>query len=122
MQQNASLLIAAAFAMIGFALGRVTAPTCGTSSSGSHAFILDMAHELEGDMPEEDVHMIIQSLDASGLASDTVLTIPGGTVKWVRNGDQVQVEVEMEDTTTAAGSPDRTVVVEKRVVISGSGD
>lgn len=122
MQQNASLLIAAAFAMIGFALGRVTAPQCGSPDGGSRAFVLDMDHTLDSGMPEEDIQVIIQSLDEAGVGSDTVMTIPGGTVKWVRNGDQVEVEVAMEDTTTAAGSPDRAVVVEKRVVISASDD
>lgn len=121
MQQNASLLIAAAFAMIGFVLGRVTAPSFGTADIESRTFVVDMAQGLEGGMSEEDVQVIIQSLDESGIGSDTVLAIPGGTVKWTRNGDQVEVEVEVEDSTAAVESSERAVVIEKRVVVAGTG-
>lgn len=119
MQQNASLLIAAAFTMIGFVLGRVTAPSFGTADIESRTFVVDMAQGLEGGMSEEDVQVIIQSLDESGIGSDTVLAIPGGTVKWTRNGDQIEVEVE--DSTAAVESSERAVVIEKRVVVAGTG-
>ena len=59
MEKNASLLIAAAFTMIGFTLGRVTAP----KPHGAHAMFktIDLDGLVVG--PEEDIQVIIESFD-----------------------------------------------------------
>jgi len=114
MQQNASILIAAAFAMIGFALGRVTAPHCG------HPMNHDMHHHMQwlGEGSDgEDIQVLVRTLEADGFMGDTTLAIPGGQVRVIKSGDEVEVEVEMDtEETTGPGE----VVVKKRVVVTSS--
>ena len=93
MEKNASLLIAAAFTMIGFCLGRVTAP----EGHGAAAVVRAMdLSEAMGD-PGEDIQLIVESFDEADFEGDTVFAIPGGQVHIVRNGEKMQVEVEMTE-------------------------
>lgn len=120
MQQNASILIAAAFTMIGFALGRVTAPE-GYHGPGGHGH--RAVHHMEwvaegGDA--EDIQVIVKSLDAEGFDGDTVLMIPGGEVRMVKSGDEIEVEVEMEELDEE--NPGEQIVVKKQIVVTAEED
>jgi len=120
MQQNASILIAAAFTMIGFALGRVTAPDC---PHGTHGHLHPSVHHMEwiGEGGgAEDIQVIVKSLEAEDFEGDTVLMIPGGQVRMVKTGDEIEVEVEMEDT---EGIPSgEQVIVKKQIVVTSEAE
>ena len=84
MEKNASLLIAAAFTMIGFTLGRVTAP----KPHGAHAMFKAIELDDMSGGPGEDIQVIIESFDDAEFEGDTVFAIPGGQVHLVRNGEE----------------------------------
>ena len=89
--ENASLLIAAAFTMIGFCLGRVTAPEGHSAAAVVRA--MDLGETMGG--PGEDIQLI-ESFDDADFEGDTVFAIPGGQ-HIERNGEEMQVEVEMTE-------------------------
>ena len=115
MDRNASLLIAAAFTMIGFALGRVTAPPP-PPAGGMHV------DSLGSEWMGEDVQVIVTKLE-DGFEGDTAFTIPGGQVMVVERDGQMEVEVNMEETSenvwVEEGEDGAEVVVRKRVVVTG---
>ncbi len=116
MQQNSSILIAAAFTMIGFALGRVTAPAPSMAphpASGMHHM------EWVSDGGSEDIQVIVKKLEGEDFEGDTVLTIPGGEVRMIRNGDGLEVEVEMEEH-EGGETVGENVVVRKQVIMTSS--
>ena len=117
MQQNATILIAAAFTMIGFALGRVTAPQAAHSVSSSPPMpgMHHMEWVSEGGSGEDEVMVIVKSLENEGFEGDTVMTIPGGQLRMVREGGEVQVEVEMESSSDSESG--EQVVVQKQVIV-----
>lgn len=76
MNQNVLVfLLCLAFAGIGFSIGRVTAP----STSGR-------------DVVVEDIEMVVAGVESG--AVDTVIAIPSGEVKILREGDMMHVTVE----------------------------
>lgn len=114
--QTAFILVAAAFAMMGFALGRVTAPSF---------------HHGPGKMSPErilhlgdagDIQMIVAQMEGEDFEGDTVIAIPGGTMHVVKNGDDIQVDVEMDVQGTKEGQwiqkSDEGQVIEKRIIIT----
>ena len=115
-----TVLIAAAFTMIGFTLGRVTAP----HGPGGQMGKMKMHHMMQGEhgMPE-GVRVIVADLEASNFEGDTVISIPGGEIRLMHDGEMFDVKVDMESNN---GSSEGTwiskdggeVVVEKTIVIS----
>lgn len=92
MNQNVLVfLLCLAFAGIGFSVGRVTAP-----AGRGH------------DVSVEDVEMLIAGVESG--AVDTVIAIPAGEVKILREGEMVHVTVE-------EGSAPGKRVIERHVVI-----
>lgn len=106
------LLVAAAFGAIGFTLGRVTAPAPSLASaevvkilktetgltgtgtgtgSGEVEVVVERIGEGDG------VEMIVETLAASGFEGDTTIAIPGGTAVISRNGDQIEVSVQVTE-------------------------
>ena len=122
MEKNASLLIAAAFTMIGFCLGRVTAP------EGRGAAAVMRAMDLSEAMgaPGEDIQLIVESFDDAGFEGDTLFAIPGGQVHIVRNGEEMQVEVEMteeiDNVWIEEGEASGTTVVQKQIIVTSDED
>lgn len=122
MEKNASLLIAAAFTMIGFCLGRVTAP----KEHGAAAVVraMDLGEAMGG--PGEDIQLIVESFDDADFEGDTVFAIPGGQVHIVRNGDEMEVEVEMTDEVENVwvedGEASGTTVVQKHIIVTSDED
>tara|TARA_B110000285_G_scaffold233610_1_gene307926 strand:+ start:5131 stop:5493 length:363 start_codon:yes stop_codon:yes gene_type:complete len=112
------LLIAAAFGMIGFALGRVTVPM-GHQMGPMHGMFM-------GDSPSGDVQMFIQEIEGGEFEGDTVFAIPGGEVHLVRDGESVEVNVEMTDQVESSENiwvdGDGAVRVVKKVVVVTSDD
>ena len=92
------LLVAAAFTMIGFIPGRVTGPKP-PMAAGHFEVFKQMS---EGDITSlggsGEVQVIVQSLEEGDFEGDTVFAIPGGQVHMVKNGEDVEVEVEMTET------------------------
>jgi hypothetical protein len=122
MQKNASLLIAAAFTRIGFCLGRVTAP----EGHGSAAVVraMDLSETMGG--PGEDIQLIVESFDDANFEGDTAFAIPGGQVHIVRNGEEMQVEVEMTDEVenvwVEEGDASGTTVIQKQIIVTSDED
>ena len=122
MEKNASLLIAAAFTMIGFTLGRVTAP----KPHGAHAMFKAIELDDMSGGPGEDIQVIIESFDDAEFEGDTVFAIPGGQVHLVRNGEEMEVAVEMteagENVWVEEGEANGAVVVKKQVIVTTEED
>jgi hypothetical protein len=110
------ILFSAAFLVLGFVLGRVT---------GHHG-----PHEGHGDVHwvgADDAEVQVMMLTDEEFEGDTVFELPGGgTVNVVRNGDEYEVEVEvderMEDVEKTVRvrrerGQDGEVRVEKRVIV-----
>lgn len=116
--QTSYILIAAAFSMIGFALGRVTAPR---AHHGPAKMNLERIMHL-GESGAGEVQMIVAQMEGEGFEGDTVFAIPGGTIHMVKNGEDIQVDVDIE----TAGSTDgewieksnEGQVIEKRIIIT----
>ena len=113
------LLIAAAFAMIGFALGRVTAPKMGRPLGPMHEVLMDGMHA-------EDVQVFVKEMEGGAFQGDTVFAIPGGEVHLTREGEDVEVNVEMtaghEASQNTWISDDGAIQVVKKVVVVSSDD
>ena len=122
MEKNASLLIAAAFTMIGFTLGRVTAP----KPHGPHAMFKAIDFDRMSAGPGEDIQVIIESFDDAEFEGDTVFAIPGGQVHLVRSEEEMEVEVEMteegENVWFEQGEANGAVVVKKQVIVTTDED
>lgn len=106
------LLVAAAFGAIGFTLGRVTAPSpAGLASAevvkilktetgtgtGTGAGLQEVEVVVERVGEGDGVEMIVETLAAEGFEGDTTIAIPGGTAVIVRNGDHIEVSVEVTE-------------------------
>ena len=129
--RNTSLILfSAVFLLLGFLLGRVTAPP----PHGPHAKMKGPATCDPSGLAEdyvwvsedaEDVQIMVVS-DAA-FEGDTAFALPGGgTVNVIRNGEEMEVEVDMdalmEDvekrvTVTREEAADGSVRVEKRVIV-----
>ena len=114
------LLIAAAFAMIGFALGHVTAPKRGYHVGSMHEVLIDGMHS-------EDVQVFIKEMEGGAFQGDTMFAIPGGEVHLIREGENVKVNVEMTaghdaSQNTWTSGEGAMQVVKKVVVVSSDDD
>ncbi len=112
MQNNQSaILIAAAFTMIGFALGRVTAPV---SEPVQFHRAMTFLGEGNGSSEVDDIQVMITSLDEEGFEGDTTFAIPGGTVIMTKNGESLEVEIETNSGDVEGAQKEG---VEKRTVV-----
>ena len=129
--RNTSLILfSAVFLLLGFLLGRVTAPP----PHGPHAKMKGPATCDPSGLADEfvwvsedaeDVQIMVVSDEA--FEGDTAFALPGGgTVNVIRNGEEMEVEVAldalMEDaekrvTVTREEAADGSVRVEKRVIV-----
>ena len=113
------LLIAAAFAMIGFALGHVTAPKMGRPLGSMHEVLIDGMHA-------EEVQVFIKEMEGGAFQGDTVFAIPGGEVHLIREGENVEVNVEVtagqEASQNTWTSGEGAIQVVKKVVVVSSDD
>lgn len=122
MEKNASLLIAAAFTMIGFCLGRVTAP----KPHGAHAMFKTIDLDGLSAGPGEDIQVLIESFEDAEFEGDTVFAIPGGQVHLVRNGEEMEVEVRMSEEANSVGfnqeEANGAVVVQEQIIVTSDSD
>ena len=131
--RNTSLILfSAVFLLLGFLLGRVTAPP----PHGPHSKMKGPATCDPSGLTEdfvwvsedaEDVQIMVVSDEA--FEGDTAFSLPGGgMVNVIRNGEEMEVEVDMnmealmEDaekrvTVTREEAEDGSVRVEKRVIV-----
>ena len=140
------ILFCAAFLVLGFLLGRVTAhqgpkgcehgQASGCPHSSSNGVEKECCRASSGHSTHGDIHWVssddediqIMMLEGDDFEGDTVIVLPGGEkVNVVRNGEEVEVEVEMneglyEDMTKRVNvvrteGPGGDIRVEKKVVI-----
>jgi hypothetical protein len=97
-----TLLLSLAFLGIGFAIGRVTAPH--PHGACKHKEAHGSCRSVESD----DVEVIV----ANVTAGDTVIAIPGGEITWVQEGEEVRVNVEIEEEGEGRRVIERRVIVE----------
>ena len=109
------LLIAAAFAMIGFALGRVTAPKMGRPLGPMHEVLMDGMHA-------EDVQVFVKEMEGGAFQGDTVFAMPGGEVHLTREGENVEVTAGQEASQNTWTSGEGAIQVVKKVVVVSSDD
>ena len=114
-----TLLVAAAFTMIGFILGRVTDPK--PPMAAGHFELLK--HMSEGDLRalggSGEVQVIVKSLEEGDFEGDTVFAIPGGEVNMTKNGEDVEVEVNMTETSVNEWvEKGEDGVVTKRIIVT----
>ena len=120
-----TLLLCLAFGGIGFAIGRVSSPSCDSQrghcksekSCGDHRGCAGATSAHcggHGAAIFEDVELIVTELE--GLGKDTVLFIPGGEIVIQREGEEVEVTVEM-----AEGQEGKRII-ERRVILEKEGD
>lgn len=127
--RNTSLILfSAVFLLLGFLLGRVTAPP----PHGPHAKMKGPATCDPSGLADEfvwvsedaeDVQIMVVSDEA--FEGDTAFALPGGgTVNVIRNGEEMEVDMDalMEDaekrvTVTREEAADGSVRVEKRVIV-----
>ena len=113
------LLVAAAFTMIGFTLGRVT----GSKPPMAAGHFEVLKHMSEGDITalggSGEVQVIVKSLEEGDFEGDTVFAIPGGQVHMVKNGEEVEVEVEMTETSVNEWvEKGEDGVIKKRIIVT----
>lgn len=113
------LLVAAAFTMIGFVLGRVTGPK--PPMAAGHFEVLK--HMSEGDLKalggSGEVQVIVKSLEEGDFEGDTVFAIPGGQVHMMKNGEEVEVEVEITETSVNEWvEKGEDGVIKKRIIVT----
>ena len=77
----------------------------------------------EGDMTalgaSGEVQVIVQSPEEGDFEGDTVFAIPGGQVHMVKNGEDVEVEVEMTETSVNEWvEKDDDGVITKHIIVT----
>jgi len=119
--RNTSLILfSAVFLLLGFLLGRVTAPPpFGPHVAKKGPATCDPTGLAEGFVwvseGTEDVEVMVMSDEA--FEGDTAFELPGGgMVNVVRNGEEVEVEVDME---AATGAVEKTVKVTRETGANG---
>lgn len=102
------LLVAAAFTMIGFSLGRVTAPHAG----GNPSFLkMHGIQKMDGFSSSDDsVEEVIQVLLRDGFQGDTIIAITGGLIELKCDGNNVDVNVQIDEE-SSSNSELNTMVV-----------
>lgn len=124
MNKNASLLIAAAFTMIGFTLGRVTAPQ--PHPYAGHTMMKAFSFDGAGMKSDEEVQIIVETMGDGEFEGDTVFAIPGGEVRLIRNGEEMEVEVEMteegKNVWVEKGEEDGATIIRKQVIVTSEED
>ena len=110
------LLVAAAFTMIGFTLGRVTGPKF-LWLPGTEV----LKRQSEGDITAlvaAVVQVIVKSPEEGDFEGDTVFAIPG-VRHMVKNGEEVEVEVEMTETSVNEWvEKGEDGVIKKRIIVT----
>ncbi|MFZ9055619.1 MAG: hypothetical protein ACO2ZL_07420 [Flavobacteriales bacterium] len=118
---SSHLLVAAAFVILGFLLGRITAPHPQHPLGAEHVEIIK---HLGGDIPSGieghgDVQVIVKSIEDSDFSGDTVFAIPGGKVHMIKAGGEVEVEVELDEAgTTWTERNEAGAVINKRIIVT----
>jgi hypothetical protein len=95
-----------AFGILGYFIGNWAAKTFKSDGGDPSEQIIEKEIRIEGDdvdhseMEHDDseVHRIVEGLEASGFQGDTTVAIEHGSVKVHREGDKVEVDVEVKKT------------------------
>lgn len=113
------LLVAAAFTMIGFVLGRVTGPKPPMVDGHNKVFKYISEGNKTSLGGSGEVQVIVKSLEEGDFEGDTVFAIPGGEVHMIKNGEEVEVEVEMTETSVNEWvEKGDDGVIKKRIIVT----
>ena len=106
------LLFSVVFLLLGFLLGRVTAPKHPHLHHGKNSTVK------WADGGEKAVHDVdVRIITDGDLEGDTIISLPGvGQVNVTRNGEQIAVEVETDED-QALSAAGRAVIVTKEFTV-----
>ena len=120
MNSNTTIvLVAAAFAMIGFILGRVTSHPAGHSLPPMVKEMRTMKVIGDGGEVSSDIQVVIKAFEDGDFDGDTSFSIPGGRIHMNQVNGEMQVEVEMEEASDEDSEASSHSVVTKTIVVTG---
>ena len=112
------VLVAAAFAMIGFILGRVTSHSAGHPMPPMVKEMRTMKVIGDGGEVASDIQVVIKQFEDADFDGDTSFSIPGGRIQLNKVNGEMQVEVEMEEASDADSEASSHSVVTKTIVVT----
>ena len=119
MNSNTTIvLVAAAFAMIGFILGRVTSHPAGHSLPPMVKEMRTMKVIGDGGEVSSDIQVVIKAFEDGDFDGDTSFSIPGGRIHMNQVNGEMQVEVEVEEASDEEGDASSHAVVTKTIVVT----
>ena len=113
------VLVAAAFAMIGFILGRVTSHSAGHPMPPMVKEMRTMKVIGDGGEVASDIQVVIKQFEDADFDGDTSFSIPGGRIQLNTVNGEMQVEVEMEEASDEDSEASSHSVVTKTIVVTG---
>lgn len=119
MNSNTTIvLVAAAFAMIGFILGRVTSHPAGHSLPPMVKEMRTMKVIGDGGEVSSDIQVVIKAFEDGDFDGDTSFSIPGGRIHMNQVSGEMQVEVEVEEASDEEGEASSHSVMTKTIVVT----
>lgn len=107
------------FLILGFLLGRVTGHKGPRMHKEKHEgnMWIEKGGETMMFKEGEDYKVIIKEFSDGSFEGDTIISIDGGEIKIIKDGDEMEVEVEMSEETIEEGDGERNEVrVIKKVI------
>ena len=119
MNSNTTIvLVAAAFSMIGFILGRVTSQPAGHPMPPMVKEMRTMKVIGDGGEVSSDIQVVIKAFEEGDFDGDTSFSIPGGRIQLNEVNGEMQVEVEMEEASDEDGEAPSHSVVTKTIIVT----
>jgi hypothetical protein len=119
MNSNTTIvLVAAAFAMIGFILGRITSHPAGHSLPPMVKEMRTMKVIGDGGEASSDIQFVIKAFEDGDFDGDTSFSIPGGRIQLNEVNGEMQVEVEMKEASVDGSETSSHSVVTKTIVVT----
>ena len=119
MNSNTTIvLVAAAFAMIGFILGRITSHPAGHSLPPMVKEMRTMKVIGDGGEASSDIQFVIKAFEDGDFYGDTSFSIPGGRIQLNEVNGEMQVEVEMKEASVDGSETSSHSVVTKTIVVT----
>lgn len=119
MNSNTTIvLVAAAFCMIGFLLGRVTSHPAGHPMPPMVKEMRTMKVIGDGGEVSSDIQVVIKAFEDGDFDGDTTFSIPGGRIQLNEVNGEMQVEVEMKDVSDEGSEASSHSVVTKTIVVT----
>ncbi|NND78168.1 MAG: hypothetical protein HKN39_08295 [Flavobacteriales bacterium] len=104
------------FLILGFLLGRITGhkgPRMHKGMHGENVWIEKGGETMMFKGGDGEHTVIIKELSDSSFEGDTTISIDGGEIKIIKNGDEMEVEVEMSEEIMQEGDGKEIKVIKK---------